>query len=126
MSATIVLARVGGRSSVMLKQWERRNNFVTKQAGSVVEWLKCCDCNRHGLGSKPTCAILFCPWERHFAALSPAWRSWQAVLNFSHISIKLKIQNKKLAPDSRILASPETGRGNCLPYAVAPLAESGG
>ena len=42
-----------------------------------------------GLGSKPTCAILLCPWERHFTALSPAWWSWQAVLNYSNISIKL-------------------------------------
>ena len=23
-------------------------------------------------GSKPTCAILFCPWKRHFTSLSPA------------------------------------------------------
>ena len=31
--------------------------------------------DRHSLGSKPTCAILLCPWERHFMALSPAWWS---------------------------------------------------
>ena len=31
--------------------------------------------DQHGLGSKPTCAILLCPWERHFTALSPAWWS---------------------------------------------------
>ena len=30
---------------------------------------------QHGLGSKPTYAILLCPWERHFTALSPAWWS---------------------------------------------------
>ena len=29
-------------------------------------------------------------------ALSSAWWSWQAILNFSHISIKLKNQNKNL------------------------------
>ena len=31
--------------------------------------------DQHGLGSKPTCVILLCPWERHFTALSPAWWS---------------------------------------------------
>ena len=30
---------------------------------SVVEWLKHRTDNQHGLGSKPTCAILLCPWE---------------------------------------------------------------
>ena len=80
--------------------------------GSVVEWLKRRTRNQHGLGSKPTCAILLCPWERHFTAHSPAWWSWQAVLNYSHIS--------KLQADSYILASPEAGRGNCLPYVLAP------
>ena len=57
--------------------------------GSVVEWLKRRACDQHGLGSKPTRAILLCPWERHFTAHSPAWWSWQAVLNYSNISIKL-------------------------------------
>ena len=42
--------------------------------------------HKNVLGSKPTCAILLCPWERHFTALSPVWWSWQAVLNFNHIS----------------------------------------
>ena len=46
-----------------------------KKVGSVVEWLKHRTDNQHGLGSKPTCAILLCPWERHFTALSPAWWS---------------------------------------------------
>ena len=41
--------------------------------GSVVEWLKHRTNDQHGLGSKPTRAILLCPWERHFTALSPAW-----------------------------------------------------
>ena len=43
--------------------------------GSVVEWLKHRTDDQHGLGSKPTQAILLCPWERHFTALSPAWWS---------------------------------------------------
>ena len=33
--------------------------------GSVVEWLKHRTDDQHGLGSKPTCAILLCPWENH-------------------------------------------------------------
>ena len=37
---------------------------------SVVEWLKRWTVDHHGLGSKPTCAILLCSWERHFTALS--------------------------------------------------------
>ena len=32
--------------------------------------------DQHCHGSKPTCVILFCPWERHFKAVFPAWRSW--------------------------------------------------
>ena len=40
--------------------------------GSVVEWLTHRTDDQHGLGSKPTCAILLCSWEKHFTALSPA------------------------------------------------------
>ena len=80
-----------------------------KDPNCVVEWLKHRTDDQHGLGSKPTCAILLCPWERHFMPLSPAWWSWQAVLNYNNISTKL-------LADSNILASPEAGRGNCLPY----------
>ena len=43
--------------------------------GSMVKWLKHRTDDQHGLGSKPTCAILLYPWERHFTALSPAWWS---------------------------------------------------
>ena len=43
--------------------------------GSVVEWLTHRTDDQHGLGSKPTCAILLCSWERHFTALSLAWWS---------------------------------------------------
>ena len=79
----------------------------------MVEWLKRRARDQHGLGLKPIRATLLCPWERHFTALSPAWWSWQAVLNYSHISIKLEAY-------SNILVSPEAGRGNCLPYVFAP------
>ena len=88
----------------------------------MVEWLRRRAYDQHGLGSKPTRTILLRPWERHFTALSPAWWSWQAVLNHSHISINLQA-------NSNILASPEAGRGNCLPYVLAPPSlscESGG
>ena len=86
--------------------------IVGIHGGSVVEWLKHRTDDQHGLGSKSTCTILLCPWERHFTALFPAWWSWQAVLNYSNISTKL-------LADSNILASPEAGRGNCLPYVLA-------
>ena len=46
--------------------------LVSRQRGRV---LKHRADDQHGLGSKPTCAILLCPWERHFTALSPAWWS---------------------------------------------------
>ena len=78
-------------------------NTNQKETGSVVEWLKRRTDDQHGLGSKPTCTVLLGPWERYFTALSLALWSWQAVLNYSNISTKL-------------LASPEAGRGNCLPY----------
>ena len=60
-----------------------------KSCGSVVEWLKRRARDQHGLGSKPTRAILLCPWERHFTAHSPAWWSWQADLSYSKIPIKI-------------------------------------
>ena len=84
-----------------------------QNVGSVVKCLKRRAHNLYGLGSKPTRAILLCPWERHFTALSPAWWSLQAVPNFNHISIKLQV-------DSNIFGSPEANRGNCLPYVLAP------
>ena len=31
--------------------------------------LKRPDCDRHGLGSKVTRAVLLCPWKRHFPLL---------------------------------------------------------
>ena len=35
----------------------------------MVEWLKHRTDDQHGLGSKPTCAILLCSWETHFPLL---------------------------------------------------------
>ena len=56
-----------------------------------VEWLKRRACDQHGLRSKPCRTILLCPWERLYGTLahSPAWWSWQAVLNYGRISIKI-------------------------------------
>ena len=88
----------------------------------MVEWLKRRAREQHGLGSKPTRAILLCPWERHFTAFSPACWSWKTVLNYSHIFIKLQA-------DSYIFVFSEAGWGNCLPYVLAPpllSCESGG
>ena len=82
---------------------------LTDIVSSVIEWLKQRTDDQHGLSSKLTCAILLCPWERHFTAQFFSWWSWQAVLNYSNISTKL-------LADSNILVSPEAGRGNCLPY----------
>ena len=54
---------------------EPASSFITKN--HQTEWLNRRDRDRHGLGSKPTRAILtlLYPWERHFTALSPAWWS---------------------------------------------------
>ena len=86
------------------------------------KWLKPQARDQHSLGSKPTCIILLCLWKRHFSAHSPAWWSWKAVLNYSHISSKLQV-------NSNILASPEPDQGNCPPYVLVPPSlsyESGG
>ena len=89
-------------------------NFLIRQrVGSMVKWLKPRPYDQLDLGSKPTRAILLCPWKRHFTAFFPAWWSWQAVLNYNHISTTLQA-------DSNILAFPDAGRGNCLPYVLAP------
>ena len=40
------------------------------------------------------------------------------------IGLKTKKAKKKFQPDSNILASQKTGRGNCLPYVLAPLSLS--
>ena len=63
-------------------------NNITHKIKIEPENVKNRACDQHGLGSKPTRVILLCPWERHFAEHSPAWWSWQAVLNYSNISIK--------------------------------------
>ena len=88
-------------------------SVIVSCKSSVVKWLKRRAYDQHGLGSKLTRAILLCSWKRHFTALSSAWWSWQAVLNYKNISIKLQA-------DSNILASPEEDWDNCLPYVLTP------
>ena len=97
-----------GRGRELKDMMERRNVDVmclqetkwkgskTRNIGSVVEWLKRRARDQHGLSSKPIRTILLWPWERHFTPHSPAWWSWQAVLNYSHISIKLQADSNIL------------------------------
>ena len=75
-----------------------------------VEWLELRDCDRHGLGSKPSHTILLCPWERHVTALPPAWQSWQTVPHFGHISIKLKNKIKNFKRTAISWHLPSTSR----------------
>ena len=98
------------------------SNFAELAIDSVVEWLRRRAHDQHGLGSKTTRAILLCRWERHFTALFPCLVVLASSSKLSRISIKLQA-------DSNILVSPEAGRGNCLPYVLAPPSlscESGG
>ena len=86
-----------------------------------------CDHHRlvqHGLGSKPTCAILLCSWERHFMAHSPAWVSEQAVLTFIFISRKTN-KEKEIASGQQYLGISESTSGKpddfCPMYSVFPM-----
>ena len=93
--------------------------ILSRQRGLVVKalclrsrWSRFKTYSRHSIVSlgKPLCCNFPC-----FVVLASS-------SNFSHIFIKLQA-------DSDILASPEAGRGNCLPYVLAPPSlscESGG
>ena len=68
------------------------NSIICSCNGKNSSVVEHCDCDQYGLGSNlfaPFCYVLK---KKHFTALSPAWRSWQAALMFTHISIKLKFQ----------------------------------
>ena len=52
-------------------------------------------CDQHNRVSKPILAILWCPWEKYFTTLSPAWRSEQAALNICNTSKSKQNNNKK-------------------------------
>ena len=77
------------KNKIERKRKKRTNNPMRKI--TKIEWLACRGRNQHGLGLKPARAILFGSWD---TTHSHAWWSWQAVLNFSHIYIKLKIKLK--------------------------------
>ena len=85
---------------------QRNRGPLFSLQSSMFEWLKHRTYDQHGLGSKPTGTILLCPWERHFTALSPAWWSWQAVLNYSHISTKLLADSRHLQKQVGVIAYP--------------------
>ena len=53
------------------KEKKKRKEGKLSLISRVVEWLRRRAHDQHGLGSKPTRAILLCPWERHFTALFP-------------------------------------------------------
>ena len=73
----IVQEIVNIHNTAILKNETHGHNKMARVGfvGSVVEWLTHRTNDQHGLGSKPTCAILLCSWEKHFTALSPAWWS---------------------------------------------------
>ena len=68
---------------------------------------------QRGLGSKPTRAILLCSWGKILYGTLPC-----LVVLASSSKLKFFI-SITLQADSNILASPEAGRGNCLPYVLA-------
>ena len=59
---------------------------------SVVKWLECRDCDQHGVGIKPTRAILLCSCKRHFTALSLLVRASNS--KFQSYLYKTKKPNK--------------------------------
>ena len=77
----------------------------------MVEWLENWDCDRHGLGPKPTCTILLCPWERHFMVLSSAWSSLIMLASSSKFQSYLC---KTI--EQQYLGISRSKSGNCLPF----------
>ena len=47
--------------------------------------------DRYGLGLNLAVVMLLCPWERHFAILSSAWRFNKQFQNYGHTVSLLKI-----------------------------------
>ena len=71
-------------------------SLLNHLVGKVVEWLKRRAYDQHGLGSKPTHTFC-CVLGKDTLRLSPAWWSWQAVLNFCDISIKLQADSNTVS-----------------------------
>ena len=80
--------------------------------GSMLEWLERRDYHKHGLGTKPTPAILLCFRERHFTAFSPALWSWQAANCKSYLY--------KISFGQQCLVISGSSLCKCLPYILAP------
>ena len=81
--------------------------------------LKRRDRDQHGLGSKPTCSILLCPWKRNLMTLSFVWWSGQAVLNFGYIFIKLKDRRKNFNLTAiSCISRKKAGIINCPMYST--------
>ena len=72
-----------------------------------------CNCDRYGLGLKPTCAILLC-LEKETLSTFPYLAVFARSSKF--LSYLCKKTNKRIQPGRNILAAPETNRGNCLTY----------
>ena len=77
--------------------------------GSTLNCLNCRNCDRHGLCSKPTHVILFCPYAT-FSCLV----LWASGFKFQSCLCKTKKQKKKFQTDSNILAFWEASRGKCF------------
>ena len=60
------------------------------KSAALVGRLKRRDCDRHGLGLKPTRVIRLCPWERHVLQLFPLPGGFGKQF-LSPISIKIRI-----------------------------------
>ena len=58
---------------MLIHRKKHKQNMNKRAAGWPPLGLERPGCDRHGLASKLTSAILLCPWERHFMAFSPAW-----------------------------------------------------
>ena len=82
------------------------HSHVVTHVGSMVEGLKHCAYDQHGLGSKPTCTILLCPWEKNFITLSLAWWSCHAILIISLLSYKQTAISWHLWKQVRVIAYP--------------------
>ena len=96
---------------------------VPQVVGIVVEWLNSAVIVIDMVSVQNILALFGCilgkDTLRHF---SPAWRSWQAVLTFSHISIKLKLKISTEQQNLGIFGSRFPY--NCFPYVFALLSLS--
>ena len=93
--------------------------------GSVVEWQEYRNCNRHCVGSKPTCDMLLYPGKDIYSTLL-CLVIFARITKFQLYSISIK-SSKKFQPHSNILVSLKEGP-DCLPMCCASAfpCQSGG